>query len=348
MNSMQMQTLGKSGLEIQPIVFGTSSLGNLYESVPHATKREIVRQWFENVPGTVAVDSAGKYGAGLALEELGLCLKELEIDPERVVISNKLGWKRVTLTSPEPTFEPGAWVDLKFDAVQRISFAGILECWEQGCELLGDYRPQLLSVHDPDEYLAAAHDEDDRKRRMEDIHQAYRALAKLRGSGDAAGIGVGSKDWQVIQQIAGEIDLDWVMIANSLTIMQHPPELLEFIEELADKNVGIINSALFHGGFLVGSEFFDYRKLSSDDPEDAKLFTYREKLNTLCHKHGVKPAAACVQFGTSPPGVAAAALSSSNPERVAGNVQLVAAKVPTEFWADAKSEGLIDQAYPYL
>lgn len=29
-------------------------------------------------------DSAGKYGAGLALEELGLCLEELGVEPDKV------------------------------------------------------------------------------------------------------------------------------------------------------------------------------------------------------------------------------------------------------------------------
>lgn len=346
---MQTVTLGKTGLELSPIVVGTGSLGNLYQSVPHATKLEVLRKWFELMPETVVIDTAGKYGAGLALEEIGLCLTELDIDPKRVVISNKLGWKRVPLTTPEQTFEPGAWVDLKYDAEQHISYDGILDCWQQGCELLaGVYHPQMVSVHDPDEYLAAASDERDRGRRMEDIRDAYRALIELRERGDAQGVGVGSKDWRVIETISREVDLDWVMIANSLTIMEHPPELLAFVEKLAGKGIGVINSAVFHAGFLVGGEFFDYRELSPDDPEDAKLFAYRDKLNSLCEKHNILPAAACVQFGCSVPGVASVALSSSNPDRVEKNLALVNAAVPAAFWQEAKSEGLIDAGYPYL
>ena len=47
-------------------------------------------------------------------------LEELGVPPEKVLISNKLAWKRVPLPHPgaEPTFEPGAWVNLKNDAVQ--------------------------------------------------------------------------------------------------------------------------------------------------------------------------------------------------------------------------------------
>ena len=48
-------------------------------------------------------------------------LQELGVPPDKVLISNKLAWKRVPLTTPEPTFEPGVWVNLKNDAVQDIS-----------------------------------------------------------------------------------------------------------------------------------------------------------------------------------------------------------------------------------
>ncbi len=83
------------------------------------------------------IDSAGKYGAGLALEFIGWGLKELNIKTEDIIISNNLGWYRVPLESKEPTFESGIWVNLKNDAVQKISYNGILKCWKQGCDLLG-------------------------------------------------------------------------------------------------------------------------------------------------------------------------------------------------------------------
>jgi D-threo-aldose 1-dehydrogenase len=49
----------------------------------------------------------------------------------------------------------------------------------------------------------------------------------------------------------------------------------------------------------------------------------------------------------SPPGVAAIALNTSRPERVADNVRAVAAEIPGAFWADLKAAGLIAPDYPY-
>ncbi len=61
-------------VELPRIVFGTSSLGNLYRAVDDATKYEIVHQTLQHSSGRVVFDSAGKYGAGLVLETLGRAL----------------------------------------------------------------------------------------------------------------------------------------------------------------------------------------------------------------------------------------------------------------------------------
>lgn len=344
---MRFSALGNTGLQVPRIVFGTSCLGNLYEALPDATKLAISREWFAHHEPPAVIDSAGKYGAGLALEMVGRNLRELEIAPERIIISNKLGWKRVPLTTPEPTFEPGAWANLEHDAVQCISYEGILECWEQGCELLGpEYRPALLSVHDPDEYLAAAASGTEREKRFGDIVDAYRALHELKADGKTRAIGIGSKDWRVIEAIEREVELDWVMLANSLTIYHHPSELLEFVARLVAKGIAVINSAVFHAGFLVGGKFFDYRVVTP--ASDAQLFAWREKFFALCNKHEIKPAVACIQFSLTTPGVVAISLNTSDPARVADNVAAVEATVLPEFWYDAKSEGLINVDYLYV
>jgi D-threo-aldose 1-dehydrogenase len=341
--------LGKTYIKIPPIIFGTSCLGNLYQALPEQTKLDIIKEMFRHVDPPVVLDSAGKYGAGLALEVMGRGLKKLGIRSEDVVISNKLGWKRVPLQTPEPTFEPGAWADLKFDAEQDISYDGILRCWEQGCQLLGeDYKLQVVSVHDPDEYMAQATTEADRKKLFDDVAGAYQALTELKEQGQVQAVGVGAKDWQIIRELSREVALDWVMFANSLTIYTHPPELLAFMQELRQKNIGIINSAVFNAGFLIGGEYFDYRKLNPNNSADKAIYQWREKFFAVCLQHDVLSTQACVQFAMSPPGVISIALNTSRPDRVKQNVDSVTANIPAQFWTALKTEGLISSEYPYL
>ena len=70
-------------------------------------------------------------------------------------------------------------------------------------------------------------------------------LFDLKQQGKVQAVGVGSKDWSVIKRIAADLQLDWIMIANSMTIKVHPQELLDFIVEMEKKGVFFINYAYF-------------------------------------------------------------------------------------------------------
>src|SRR5215213_971211 len=261
-------------LNLPRVIFGTSGLGNLFVALDDQAKLDIISECVRLSNGKMVFDSAGKYGAGLALETLGKCLKQLNVHPENVIISNKLAWLRTELKTEEPTFEPGVWKNLKYDAVQKISYDGIIESFEQGNQLLGDYIPQMLSVHDPDEYLATAKDEQHADELYNDILDAYRALYDLKKQGKAQIIGVGAKDWRIVKRIAADVPLDWIMIANSMTIKSHPQALLDFILEMESKGVYIINSAVFHSGFLVGSDYFDYKQIKRGTLKSDALFQW--------------------------------------------------------------------------
>jgi D-threo-aldose 1-dehydrogenase len=346
---MWHKPFGKTELTVPPVVFGSAILGNLFQVTPYEAKLESIREIFKYIEKPIAIDTAGKYGAGLSLEVLGRCLRELGIIDHEVVISNKLGWRRTPLTTPEPTFEPGAWFGLDYDAVQDISYDGIIRCWEQGRELLGgEYSTQIVSVHDPDEYLDAATSASNRQQRFDDILAAYTALNELKAKGYVKAVGVGAKNWKVIQEIDAQVALDWVMFANSYTLYSHPIYLLRFMDELHDKQVAIINSAVFNAGFLTGGDFFNYRKLDPNDPDDQQKFAWREKFFELCHEHNLKASDVCIQFGKSHPGIVALALSTSKPERVKDNVAAVEVEIPVTFWKVLRDTGLITYNHPYL
>ncbi len=173
-------------------------------------------------------------------------------------------------------------------------------------------------------------------------------LEDLKRDGRVQGIGVGSKDWTVIRDLYDRQPLDWVMTANSLTIHSHPKELLQFIERLRADDVGVMNSAVFNAGFLVGGEFYNYRRILPETDEGERLSAWRSAFHATCQEFAVNPALACVVFGISPPGVLAVALSSTRPDRVRQNVAAVQATLPGEFWLALKERGLMDADYPYL
>ena len=330
-------------MELPQIIFGTSGLGNLYVALSQDVKQEIISECLKHSSVPAVFDSAGKYGAGLALETLGKCLQRLKVKPDEVLISNKLGWLRTELTGPEPTFEPGVWKDLKYDAVQKISYHGILECYEQGNQLLGAYQARMVSVHDPDEYLAGAQNAEDLDKRYQDILGAYQALTELKSAGKVNSIGVGAKNWQTIQKISLDVQLDWVMIANSMTVHSHPKDLVKFMEKLHSQGVLIINSAIFNAGFLTGSDYYNYRPVSRNtEPE---LYHWRDKFYQVCEAYELSPAAVCTAFVFRAPGVRSVALNTSNPQRISINMRLKEIHIPAAFWQEMRKNKLIDQDY---
>ena len=341
--------LGRTGLLAPRVVYGTSYLGNLYKALSYKEKLALIARWFECTDTPVVIDSAGKYGAGLALEIIGKGLTELGISPDDILISNKLGWFRVALTTDEPTFEPGAWADLAYDCVQTFGYDEIIKCFDQVNQLLGGtYRSEVVSIHDPDEYLQAASDPSDRELRMKEILESYRALFDLKKAGRVKAVGIGSKDWTVIKELYAHVPFDWVMFANSFTIFRHPPEILQFMDQLEEDGVGIINSAVFHGGFLTGGDKFDYQEVDAASEMGQKLFEWREAFEVLCREHLVSPGDAALHFGLSHPAIISIALNTSKPEKMKRNVEILQKKIPESFWKAMKEKGLMDPDYRYL
>ena len=298
------------------------------------TKVAIAAEWFKAFERPV-IDSAGKYGAGLSLECIGKALKTLGKKNGDLTISVKLGWRRSRRLNPgeEPTFEPGAWKGLEYDAVQDISYDGIKRCHAEAKELLGGFPIDLVSVHDPDEYLAAK----DAKNAKADILGAYRALFELKARGEAESVGIGSKDWRVIEMLwRNGVKFDWAMFACQPTLLVHPPELISFVNELKAAGVTLIDSAVFNGGFLIGSDMLDYRK--ADPEKDAAAFAFRERYLDLCRRHGLDPAAPAVEYAYRL-GFDAVALNTASPHRILKNAAYADAKAPEAFWRELGTGG---------
>jgi D-threo-aldose 1-dehydrogenase len=344
--------------KLSPIVFGTSCLGNLYREIPFETKVEIVAEWFKAFDHPV-IDSAGKYGAGLSLECIGKALKALGKMNGDLTISVKLGWRRSKRLNPgeEQTFEPGAWKGIEYDAMQDISYNGILRCYEEAKDLLGGFPIDLVSVHDPDEYIFNAEkqrgggiprakraakraqcgvrrDDEDSVFSMAlcEIKDAYRALFELKARGEVESVGIGSKDWRAIEMLWREgVRFDWAMFACQPTLLVHPPELVSFVNELKSAGVTLIDSAVFNGGFLLGSDMLDYRK--ADPEKDAEAFAFRERYLDLCRHYGLDPAAPAVQYAYRL-GFDSVALNTSSPKRILQNASYASVPVPDGFWRE--------------
>jgi D-threo-aldose 1-dehydrogenase len=155
-------------------------------------------------------------------------------------------------------------------------------------------------------------------------------------------VGIGSKEWKIIRELYADVPFDWVMFANSYTLMTHPKEIRSFMKQLQLDGVGIINSALFHGGFLTGGDKFDYREVDQGTEAGRRLLSWRSGFNLTCAEYGVDPGDACIQFGLSHPAISAIALNTSKPEKMIRNAQIIHKEIPRTFWSALQDKGLIE------
>jgi D-threo-aldose 1-dehydrogenase len=199
----------------------------------------------------------------------------------------------------------------------------VAECWEKSCRLLGEaYRPKLVAVRAADE-------------------DGLRAARELQAAGEVRGVGVVASDWRAARDCPATGEADWITLAGGCTVMRHPPEVLAFLVELANRQIPVIVTGVFDCGFLVGGSRLDGRVVSAENPADRSLFAWRKAFVALCDGHSITPAHACIQFALALPGVVAVRLDSSYSDRVAANIGSAYAGVPEKFWESMEEEGLL-------
>jgi D-threo-aldose 1-dehydrogenase len=66
----------------------------------------------------------------------------------------------------------------------------------------------------------------------------------------------------------------------------------------------------------------------------------------VCARHGVRLAAAALQFPLLHPAVASVVVGHESPREVERNLQLLRDPIPPALWSDMKSEGLLPHDAP--
>jgi D-threo-aldose 1-dehydrogenase len=305
----QRRRLGNTGLTVPPIVFCAAPLGNVGRVITDQAKLALCGEWFEHVASPVVIDVAIEHGDGKALEVLGRILKRLEISPEEITI-------QLSVADPSRCRASGKM------------HGDISVCWDFSRSLLDDaYHPKLICLENPSD-------------------SALRYARGLKALGAVLGVGVVAQDASSLAMRGDGGEFDCVTLRSGSSIMRHSPEIIAAMSELGRRDVPIIMSGVFEGGFLVGGNRLEGRLLNAEDGKDRSLLAWRKSFVALCDGHGVSPAHACIQFALALPGVVAVRLTSSYADRIAENVHSVRQKVPPNFWGSMKEEGLLSSDLP--
>ena len=317
------RTLRDTGLSLTEIGFGAGPLGGFYGPVDADTGARAARRAYEL--GIRYFDVAPLYGHGRAELALGHALRDVPRDS--YVLSTKVG------RYLEPADAPGRPArrrseGVPFNPVLDYSREGALRSLEQSLLRLGVSRVDLVYIHDVD-----AHSQGDdaaaERAFAAAMSGALPALVELKRAGVIRAIGVGLNQPRWAARWVREADLDALMIAGRLTLLNREAEegLLALCRA---RGVGVVAAGPYNGGILArgGRDGwrFNYR------PAPPETIARYERLVAEADALRTDLKAAAVQFPLRFADVVSLVIGAASPDEVEQNVAALHVPVPEAFW----------------
>jgi D-threo-aldose 1-dehydrogenase len=321
--------LGRTGLSISRLGFGTAPLGDLYARNNEATAIDAIVA--AAAEGMTLIDTSPHYGNGLAEHRAGAALRR--IGREDMVLSTKVG--RWMTPSAAPPVWGGFSGGAPFAATLDYSYDGAMRSLEQSYLRLGTDRIDIALIHDVDR---RNHGDAVDERFQEAVAGAWKALAKLRDEGAIRAIGIGVNEWEICMRFAEACDLDCVLLAGRYSLLEQMP-LDNFLPLAERRGIGVMLGGVFNSGILatgaVTGAKYDYADASPDILERTR------RIETICRAHGVPLPVAAVAFARAHPAVSSVVLGGVSPAEVRRNAEGWRRPAPQDLWRELKAERLI-------
>ena len=334
-----LRDLGKTGLKVTELGFGTAPLGNLFRPLPDETARLTLAA--AERTGFAYYDTAPFYGFGLSERRLGDALRQRK----DIVLSTKVG--RLLKPVPGPVDEMrvrhGYATPMPFEPVYDYSYDAVMRSYEQSLQRLGLSRIDILYIHD----IGRLTHGDANAARMVELTTGggLKALEELRASGAIAGFGMGVNEVAACLEVMDHARLDVILLAGRYTLLEQAP-LDDLFPRCQAAGTAIVVGGPYNSGILaIGTKtaaplYYNYEPAPTDVVEKVR------RIEGVCGRHNVPLAAAALQFPLAHPLVASVIPGLDQPERVVHTLALYQYEIPEDLWRDLRNEGLIRSDAP--
>ena len=150
--------------------------------------------------------------------------------------------------------------------------------------------------------------------------------------------GAGLNECEPCQWLAERGDFDIFLLAGRYTLLEQEA-LTTLLPLCTERGIGIVIGGPYNSGILATGPkegaFYNY------DPAPESILERVRRIEGICRTHGVRLAEAALQFPLLHPAVVSVIPGGQGIEEMRTNVAAAQAKVPTELWAELKSEGLM-------
>jgi D-threo-aldose 1-dehydrogenase len=303
MNPIERLPLGRTGLSVGRICFGTSALGDMPDTYGYAVDadraRATVRAIFDSPVNFL--DTSRNYGFGRSEERIGDVIRERGGHPQGFVISTKL----------DRDMNTG-----RFDAAQaRRSL-------EESLKALSLERIPLLHLHDPEHAVSLSE--------VAGPRGALAELFRMKEQGFAQAVGLAAGKVEVMMPLLRDWDFDALVTHNRFTLLSRNAEpMLDFAVE---KGIAVLNAAPYGSGILAKGSA-DYPRYVYQPASPEALEPIRA-LESLCARHHVPLGAAALQFSMREKRIASTICGVSRPERVRQTLDWATYPIPDLFWEE--------------
>ena len=300
---IEKTVLGRTGLSVSKLCFGTSALGDMPETFGYSVDADRAKATVKAILASPVnfLDTAHIYGHGRSEQRIGETLKEIGGLPDGFVISSK--------------------IDRHFDT-KVFDGARARRSLEESLEALGLDRIPLLHLHDPEDVADIAG--------VTRPGGALSELFKMKEEGLAGAVGLAAGQVDLMMQLLGDWDFDAIITHNRFTLANRNAEPM--IDTCVGKGIAVLNAAPFAGGVLAkGSN--TYRKYAYQDASEEMLSPIR-RIEEICDRHGVPTGAAALQFSMRDPRVTSTVAGVSRPERIAQMLEWANWPIPDAAWEE--------------
>lgn len=315
-----MTALGRGGLQVGPLAFGSAPIGNLGRAVSDDDSAGAIEAAWN--AGVRYFDTAPHYGLGLAERRLadGLAGRD------GFIVSTKVG-RVLTPSDAGGMDDEGFAVPATQVRVRDYSRDGILTSLEASLERLGLDRVDILLVHDPDDHYREA------------LDGAFPALEELRSQGVIRSYGAGMNQSAMLTRFVENTDLDVVMLAGRFSLLDQSG-LADLLPAALARGVSIAAAGVFNSGILATSRpsrdaHYDYAAASTE------LVARVNAIADIAEAHGFTVPELAAQFPLRHPAVSTVVLGARDARQTARNARLLARGVPEEIWSELAEAGLV-------
>lgn len=322
----------RCNLQLTRLGLGVGTLGGLFAPVTDEAAQAVLGAAWEG--GIRYYDAAPWYGFGLAEERLGRFLAE----HSGYVVSTKVGRLLRSGVPPHPSQfdahgEPVFKTPSRLSVVYDYSYDGFQRSLEESLARMGLERVDILFIHDPDAGGVSV---------RQVMEGGYRALAELKEAGVVRAIGAGMNQWEMLLEFAREGDFDLFLLAGRYTLLEQGA-LREFLPLCVQKGIGVVIGGVYNSGLLADPRPGAHYNYAAVPPE---VLARAQRIQAVCHRHGVPLKAAAIQFPLGHPAVAAVLTAGRTPEQIQENLRMFQTPIPQDLWAELKTEGLLAEEAP--